>query len=418
MKKFLWKYVAGLLLLGTSGVFAADIPECVNANPNSVDDVQRCISRLPGIGQQYSQLMGYNCQALKADISRAQREQPENARRIPSCRLLGDALMRQNGNYPAWHACTGYDGSQAQINQCTKAVIQLASKDRQIIRAECLQVRMGIVNLVQGNSDLNFNIVSNQPSCESIASALRANGVQMTAVECQGYRANDPRHIQQCMQPTLNSVRDRLVKMPTCDESRQIYLQLMVVGNGKTPEGFATPACSMIEPVVSNILGSPAVASTPAPTANNPVSNLPATGAIPSAAGNSAQYPATQYPAAQSTASQYPAAQQYPDYSTSAASSKEQQRAQRHQERAAEIQSGANAASQILGTLGIGSGAAPAPGNNSTVNTGTSGQVTPVYNGAETENQRKIREQQQKVNDAQQTMQSVKGVLDMFGGSK
>lgn len=417
MKKILRKYVAGLLLLGTSGVFAADIPECVNANPNSVDDVQRCISRIPGFSQGYSQMV-FNCQALKAGIDGAQRDQPANARRIPSCRVLGDALMRQNGSYPAWYACTGYDGSQAQLNQCTKAVIQLSSKDRQIIRAECQQVRMSLVTLIQGNNDAGYKLSSNQPSCESIAGALQANGVQMTAVECQGYRANDPRHIQQCMQPTLNSVRDRIVKMPTCDESRQIYLQLMVVGNGKTPDGYAAPACSMIEPVVSNILGSPAVASTPAPTGNNPVANLPAAAAIPSAAGNTAQYPAAQYPATQNPTTQYPAAQQYPDYSASATSSKEQQRAQRRQERAADIQSGANAASQILGTLGIGSGAAPAPGNNSTVNTGTSGQATPVYNGTETENQRKIREQQQKVNDAQQTMQSVKGVLDMFGGSK
>lgn len=42
------------LLVGTSLMFGsllahADIPECVNANPASVDDVHRCISRIPNM---------------------------------------------------------------------------------------------------------------------------------------------------------------------------------------------------------------------------------------------------------------------------------------------------------------------------------------------------------------------------------
>ncbi len=405
MKTGLRNYIAGLLLLGTTGAFAADIPECVNANPNSVDDVQRCIARLPGIAQYGPYHVGFSCQTLKIEIRNSQQSQPESSRRIPACRTIGDALMKQNGRYPSWYACTGYDGSQAQLNQCTKAFIQNVSQQQQLLTAECSQLKNGLSMLVSGNSDRDFDIRRNPPGCEAIATALTANGVRMTAAECLGYRANDPRHIQQCMQPTLDSVRSRIVKLPTCDESRAIYQQLLVVGNGKAPDGYAIPACSMIDPIVANILGSPAVAGAPAPQGNSPVQNMPAPSAIPSSPAS-----ATSYPAAQ----QYPATEQYPDYS-SAGVSKEQQRAQRRQERMAEIQTGANVATQVLGTLGIGS--APTT-NTGTATTSAQPAPEPVYTGTETESERKMREKQQKVNDAQQTLESVKGVLNMFGGAK
>lgn len=405
-----------VLLMATNSAFAGRngaAPECVNANPDNVTDIQNCLARTPGmqIGLQQATVNATVCKLAKDTIAEAQREtRSKEDVRVPTCNTVAKALTELNGVRPLWAECTGYDGSQGALNRCAASYMQ---GRKQNIAADCFTFRLLIVGAIEGASDNTFNVQKDGPSCEMVSKALASQGIRMTLSECLGYRPNDQRHMEQCIKPTLLSLPSRSAP-PSCDDLRRYYRANVasLMTDPAQIQTFAIPTCPMIESAAKSVLAAQGTATTN--TAATPA--IPAQAPTATPANYTSAQPYANAPVAQPN-SRNPVAKpntansSYDSYSVE---TKQQERERRDIERAAKAQGKIDAANQIMGTLGIGGATgSPAAGQSAApADYGTAPQAV------ETDAQRKARETQQKINDAADTVNAVKGIFNAFDSTK
>lgn len=324
--------VFGLFLLAAAQASHAAIDECVNANPASVDDVQRCISRLPEVASAQGAPNAYanGCQSAKYSIANAKGNRGQTAHNeIPSCTVIGDALHRLNGKYPVWYPCVDYDGTQQKLNKCLPAFFPSVYYYHQKKEVQCQQLRGTMVQALPSITDVPQGARA-ALSCEMINQALIANGWMMTASDCLNYRPDDPAHIERCLHHSVSHMRNSGQAKPDCEGGRRLYQQQLQTANSTQPGSYVVPSCAMMDPVIARIYAGesqPTAAATPAPqsvpapqpTPSQPAAqppavatsmpapipnNLPAPAAVPAADPYAQQQPAAQPAAAQPQAKQ------------------------------------------------------------------------------------------------------------------
>lgn len=393
--------IAGFLgAMMAANLAFADIPECVNANHNNPADVQRCMSRIPNINIFLAN--PFPCRGIQMQISSERRGLEKEKRTLPTCKTIGDALAIMNGKRPAWYECTGYDGSQAQLNHCFGSLVSQAKTQNVKKEDTCMAFTFAMTSALDAVNDKDFKFAKNPITCEMAANAMSSQGYRMVASECLGYRPDDARHIEQCLTPTLSQGRGKATRMPTCDEARAIYSSLVRLAYSGDPAGYAMPNCSMIEPLAVRLLGGAA--------ASGAVASQPATNPVP------ANYPApANYPVA-TTNAPAPAATYNGGYTQPAVQTetREERRERKRAQRVENVQAGTEAVNQVMGLLGVstavgGNGMQPAP-----VATSQMPDAATTGTAPETEAQRKIREKQDAAKAVGDAAQTVKGVLNMF----
>lgn len=275
--------------------------ECVKANPNKVDDVQRCLSRISNITSAHGGVINNpnGCYTAKTYIAQEQgnRYNATHAN-MPSCRVIGDALARLNGNHPTWYACVDYDGSQKKLNKCVTGYFPLVRYNNNR-EANCQQLRQQMVSTIPNITDSPKGAKA-PLTCEMLHTALQANGWNMTASECLGYKPDSAGHMERCLYNTLTNYRYNGHQKPTCDAGRQLYEQLVQTASASRPGNYVVPTCATMDNVISRIYtgkaSAPDIASAPASTSRpeaSDVNELPAPAAIPAASERS-YTPATQ----------------------------------------------------------------------------------------------------------------------------
>lgn len=290
-----------LVLLAHAQIGHATTDECVKANPNKVDDVQRCISRIPNMTSAQGGVVSNpnGCYSAKNYIAQAQgnRYNATHAN-MPSCRVIGDAIARLNGNHPTWYACVDYDGSQKKLNKCVTGYFPLVRYNNNR-EANCQQLRQQMVSTIPNITDSPKGAKA-PLTCEMLHTALQANGWNMTASECLGYKPDSAGHMERCLYNTLTNYRYNGHQKPTCDAGRQLYEQLVQTASASRPGNYVVPTCATMDNVISRIytgkVSAPDIASAPASTSRpdaSDVNELPAPAAIPAASERS-YTPATQ----------------------------------------------------------------------------------------------------------------------------
>lgn len=253
---------------------AAVIDECVKMDIQNADSVLQCISRIPEVtaaqGQANSQANG--CQTARVYIAQAQGNRYGSSQSAPpSCQVIGDALIKQNGKPPVWYACVDYDGSQQKLNKCIPAFFpaQYSYHHNQQREVQCNHLRSTMIQSLPAVTD-NFQGAKAPLSCDMINQALIANGWTMASSECLGYVPNDAKHAERCLYRTLTNQKDSGQNKPDCQAAREQYRQLLLVANLASPGNYVEPSCAMLEPVIANIYNGTAqapVAAAPSPTA-------------------------------------------------------------------------------------------------------------------------------------------------------
>lgn len=392
--------VPAMLMTVSPALAGSTIPECANANPESVADIQNCIARESGMSfmLQQATINPSICSLTKEVIRKNGKPRAQNDEvPVPTCDTVAKAVTNLNGVRPLWAECTKYDNTQQALNRCAASYLKPQSGIREL---DCFSFRLQIGGAIAGASDTPFNAKKDAPSCDMVSQALTAQGIRMTSAECLGYRPNDQHHMEQCLKPSLFAPQNRNRQIP-CDELRQHYRGLVtsVMSDPAQIQTFAIPTCPMIEAVAKDIL------ATQGATTN-------ASAAVPVQAPSTAQQPTLGSPSAnRSAAPQNTTDAQYGSYPVEAT---QQRQDRREAEKAEKIQGKIDTANQVLGTLGLG-GNTTAPSAAPTSTT-TRQYSTPPAN--ETEAQRKARETQQKINTTTDTVNAVKGIFDAFSGAK
>lgn len=405
MKKCLLTLL-GLFLLGAMQASHAAIDECVNANPASVSDVQRCISKIPVVAAatgMAAQGAG-GCSFAKLGIAEGQGHRDRNSPTIPTCRVIGDALNALNGQLPDWYSCIDYDGSQQKLNKCLP--VYLPKHDaNQHREATCNGIWWQVAPTINNSSDV-LRGAKPPITCDMINQALQANGWKMIASECLHYKPDDERHLERCMSQAIADLRQRGQPKPNCDGGRRIHADLLRTANLENPKDYVVPPCSTMDSVITRIFDQGTAA--PSTTQAQQPQNLPPQiqREVPPTAGP-ASYPAPQRGHTQSTSAMQPGATPA-SQSTATQESRDQRRERKYNERMAEVQSGAETVNQVMGAFGVSSGVSTPEQQQNPAS------ASPPPAGPETETQRKTREAGEKVNDAAETVKAVKGMFDMF----
>ena len=247
----------GFCLIVFVPVSHAAIDECVKMDIQNTDSVLQCISRIPEVtaaqGQANSAPTG--CQFAKMYIAQAQGNRYGTSQSAPpSCQIIGDALIKQNGKPPVWYVCVDYDGSQQKLNKCIPAFFpaQNAYYHNQQREVPCNQLRATMIQSLPAVTD-NLQGAKASLSCDMINQALIANSWTMASSECLSYTPNDAGHVERCLYRTLTNQKDSGQNKPDCQTARESYRQLLMVANLASPGNYVEPSCAMLEPVIARI---------------------------------------------------------------------------------------------------------------------------------------------------------------------
>lgn len=253
---------------------AAVIDECVKMDIQNADSVLQCISRIPEVtaaqGQANAQPNG--CQSARAYIAQAQGNRYGTSQSAPpSCQVIGDALIKQNGKPPVWYVCVDYDGSQQKLNKCAPAFFpaQYSYYHNQQREVQCNVLRQSMLQSLPAVTD-NLQGAKAPLSCDMINQALIANGWTMASSECLGYVPNDAGHAERCLYRTLTNQKDSGQNKPDCQAARETYRQLLLVANLASPGNYVEPSCAMLEPVIARIYNGSAQAPVAAAPTTQP----------------------------------------------------------------------------------------------------------------------------------------------------
>lgn len=233
------KYIIFVLSIFVASLSYADtIAECVNGDPNNVNDVQRCLSRIPSMTMK----MQISCSVIKQTYLNAQENVPSEQRKKPSCRTIGDAITNLNGKNPQWYGCIEYDGTQQKLNKCLGSLVN----DQREMDCGSVKIILG-QGILSGLED-QTNKQELLPSCDMIAHALSANGSKMQNSECLGYIPGDANHMKQC----LHALPRNALAQLDCEKARVLHqMQIQLVSaNNELPDNYVIPVCEEINAAV------------------------------------------------------------------------------------------------------------------------------------------------------------------------
>jgi hypothetical protein len=407
-----------LALTLSESTYANKIEECVNANPNNVSDVRRCMSKMPKRTMDFISVN--SCLMAKKGIAESQGHRDMKSNTVPSCRVISDALMAQNDKRPPWHDYIDYDGSQPQLNKAFAAAVDPSFYS--LYKEIGLPCEWGWVKAREfpDSSDvLQGNKVT--LTCDMINQAFLANGWKMRAAECMHYKPDDEQYLETCMTDTLIRFRQQGKQMPSCDEGRNLYQELVQIGNAEKPKDYSEPPCSSMNSVIAKVYTNAAIAPTPTAQAPVPVQQpqhapvqpqpetrrVVAEPVVATPAPTPITQPAPQQIHTPPTPAPQPAAVTHqPSTPQETSEQRRERKAEEKMEKMEKVQSGLNTVNQVMGLFG---GAGNATTNQTTANQTAATETPPPEQ--ETKDERKARETTETINQATDTINTLKGLF-------
>ncbi|WP_395345135.1 hypothetical protein PN836_009770 [Ningiella sp. W23] len=243
--------------------------QCKAANPSSVSDVFECLAT--ATINQYNNVNPFTnieksqCTQIKmmyASVLGAQGVPRDDiAEKLPTCKVLAQAVIELNGEPPIWYDCLDYDGTVGHMTGCLNGMIK-ASKGNPQALGNCMIARMTYETMLTSLSD-----DTEQPGkpegykeidCDTYLASLKSVTDEVADNPCSGFSPSGiNEHAKQCLlsEPRLTQSNAPL----SCQSLRQTYQMKLIQVYGAVPAGFRLLACSIMNDIKADIESARAV---------------------------------------------------------------------------------------------------------------------------------------------------------------
>lgn len=399
---------------------------CGKANVENVNEMYSCMTKL-----MLNPTPNTECGDVKRDIYEARVRYNAEYRNDPSasCAVIAKVIERFAGSKPSWAPCIDYDGSESAISNCIATGLGDLRYKKNYYEGQVLPCHLAqsTLKFYAGKAGHRFSSSADLPSCEMLNNALKTHGEEIVHIGCINYQPNSEKHVSHCLSDLKKSDL-KAPKAADCPSLREIYkgraISVSEIPGTGLPKGYESPGCDLFEPTLARLNSvnpDPVVTTTPPvqaptpiqqpqhvppqpqsqpqPVVTTPVVTTPAPAPIAQPARQPVQSSPMPQPAAVVTNS--------PSAPQETSEQRRERKAEEKMEKMEKVQTGLNTVNQVMGLFGGGAGNATT--NQTTANQTAATETPPPEQ--ETKDERKTKETTDTINQAAETINTLKGLF-------